>query len=315
MVAEIQAGRNVKQNMEQLYYNVKGLIYSIAKQYIGYCDIEDLTQEGYFGLKYAVDNYNPNRGALFVTYAYRPISTAIYRYYSKNVSSVAIPVYLMDKYRKVHIAMNELKNSLNRDPANKEIARKTGFSVVEVENIKNQHKKQNYSSLNEQASDEGSIEYIVNIKSSDNVEDEVLDRVEKEELKEVIWQCVDELPERERKVICEHYKNNMQYKDIAEVLNVSYNRIMQIKDKAIKQLGYGKSFRMLKPFIEDIYSPAIQCTGVGAYNRSWTSATERIVLQREKYREMEKDVVTQIKAELEEMNKADEQLKASLLRT
>ena len=40
MVAEIQSGKNVKQNMEQLYFNVKRLIYSIAKQYAAYCDTD-----------------------------------------------------------------------------------------------------------------------------------------------------------------------------------------------------------------------------------------------------------------------------------
>lgn len=315
MVAEIQAGRNVKQNMEQIYYNVKGLIYSIAKQYSDSCDIEDLTQEGYFGLKYAVDNYNPDRGATFVTYAYRPINTAIYRYYVHNVSSVALPIHLSEKYRKIVRAVNILLDKLEREPTNEEIARESGFSVSEVENIRHHYKKRNYSSLNAYANEEEDIQYISNIKAPDNIEDEVLDRVEQEELKVILWECVDELPGQHSEVLHKHYQENMQYKDIAKMYGISYQRVIQLREQAIRKLRCGKSYRRLKPFIEDIRSCAVQGTGVGTYNRSWTSATERVVLMREKYREMETDIAAQIRAELEEMNKADEQLKASLLRT
>lgn len=315
MVAEIQAGRNVKQNMEWLYYNVKGLIYSIAKQYSGSCDIEDLTQEGYFGLKYAVDTYNPDRGATFVTYAYRPINTAIYRFYARNVSSVILPIHLTDKYRKVVRAVNVLIDKLEREPTNEEIARETGFSVSEVENIKHHHKKRNYSSLNEYANEEKDIQYISNIKAPDNVEDEVLNRVEQEELKIVLWECVDELPVQQSEVLHKHYQENVQYKDIAEIYGISYQRAIQMKNEAIRKLRYGKSYTRLKPFIEDIRSCAVQCTGVGHFKRTGTSSTERAVLMRERYRDMQSDIMAEIKAELEGMDKADEQLKASLLRT
>lgn len=315
MVAEIQAGRDVKQNMEQLYYNVKGLIYSIAKQYAGYCDIEDLTQEGYFGLKYAVDTYNPDRGATFVTYAYRPINTAIYRYYIHNVSSVVLPIHLSDKYRKIVRAVNELLDKLDREPTNEEIAQKTGFSVSEVESIRYHHKKRNYSSLNEYVNEEKDIQYINNIKATDNVEDEVLDRVEREELKVVLWECVDELSTQQSEVLHKHYQDNVQYKDIAEIYGISYQRAIQVKNEAIKKLRCGKSYTRLKPFIEDIRSCAVQCTGVSYFKRNGTSSTERVVLMREKYRDIQSDIMEEIKAELEEMNKADEQLKASLLRT
>lgn len=305
IVAEIQAGRNEKENMEQLYFNVKGLIYSIAKQYAGYCDIEDLTQEGFFGLKYAVDTYNPDRGATFVTYAYKPINTAIYRYYARNVSSVILPIHLLDNYRKIVHAVNALSDRLKREPTDEEIAQETGFSVPEVERIRHHHKKRSYSSLNEYVNEEEDIQYISNIKAPDSVEDEVLDKVEKEELKKVIWECVDELPEREAEVLHKHYQDDIQYKDIAEMYKTSYQRIIQTKNEAMKKLRYGKSYTRLKPFIEDIQSCAVQCTGVGYFRRTGTSSTERVVLMRERYME-------EIRAEMQRMNEEDALLQARM---
>lgn len=305
MVAEIQAGRNEKQNMERIYYNVKGLIYSIAKQYAGHCDIEDLTQEGYFGLKYAVDTYNPDRGAMFVTYAYRPINTAIYRYYVHNVSSVALPIHLLDNYRKILYAINALSDKLEREPTNEEIAQETGFSVSEVENIKHHHKKRNYSSLNEYANEEEDIQYISNIKAPNSVEDEVLDRVEQEELKAVLWECVDELPERHSEVLHKHYQENIQYKDLAKMYGISCQRIIQIKNEAMRKLRRGDLYLRLKPFIEDVRSCGMQGTGVGYFKRTGTSSTERVVLMRERYME-------QIKAEMQRMNEEDALLQARM---
>lgn len=315
MVAEIQLGKNVKQNMEQLYFNLKKLIYSIAKQYDNYCDIEDLTQEGYFGLKYAVDTYNPDRGTTFVTYAYKPINTAIYRFYTQNVSSVKLPNHLMDNHRKILHAFNVLVEKLGREPTSEEIAQETGFSVSRVENIKHHYKKRNYSSLNEYANEEEDIQYVSNIKAPDNVEDEVCDKVQNEQLKVVLWECVDELPEREAAILHKYYQDNMTDEAIAVICNISRSRVAYLRHQAVKKLGYGKSLTRLKPFIEDIYSCGVQCTGVGYYKQTGTSSVERTVLKREKYRDMQEKLMAEIIATNKRMEEEEERIRAKLFCT
>lgn len=59
LVALIQAGENVAENMELLYDQIKGLICSIAWRYRNAGEIEDLEQEGFLALYSAVDGFDP----------------------------------------------------------------------------------------------------------------------------------------------------------------------------------------------------------------------------------------------------------------
>ena len=69
LVLRIQAGENVAENMEQLYNQVSRFIHSVASRYRDSGELEDLEQEGYLALYPAIDGYDPNQGATFLTYA------------------------------------------------------------------------------------------------------------------------------------------------------------------------------------------------------------------------------------------------------
>lgn len=51
LVLRIKAGENVADNMLQLWQQNQGFIRSIAKKYAAYEEIEDLIQQGYFGMR------------------------------------------------------------------------------------------------------------------------------------------------------------------------------------------------------------------------------------------------------------------------
>ena len=69
LVARIQAGVVVPGNMLRLWQQNRGFIALVAKNYQAFEDIEDLKQEGYIGLCRAVDEYKPQEGVVFMTYA------------------------------------------------------------------------------------------------------------------------------------------------------------------------------------------------------------------------------------------------------
>ena len=76
LVARIQAGENVSENMAQLYDQVKDFIRSIAWKYQHTGEMEDLEQEGYLALYPAIDGYDPAAGCKFLTYAEKWIKAA-----------------------------------------------------------------------------------------------------------------------------------------------------------------------------------------------------------------------------------------------
>lgn len=69
LVLRIKAGENVADNMLQLWQQNQGFIRSIAKKYAAYEEIEDLIQQGYFGMCNAVNGYDPENGVSFLHYA------------------------------------------------------------------------------------------------------------------------------------------------------------------------------------------------------------------------------------------------------
>ena len=52
LVARIQAGEDVSENMSQLYDQVKDFIRSIAWKYRNSAELDDLEQEGYLAVSY-----------------------------------------------------------------------------------------------------------------------------------------------------------------------------------------------------------------------------------------------------------------------
>ncbi len=103
LVQQIQQGIDIKGNMEQLYIQNKGLIYATIKRYRYACqsdynslpiiEMDELMNEAYFGLVKAVENYNPNQGILFMSYAPNWIRQAVKRYLDNCGRTIRVPVH------------------------------------------------------------------------------------------------------------------------------------------------------------------------------------------------------------------------------
>ncbi len=60
--------------------------------------------------------------------------------------------------------------------------------------------------------------------------------IEKEEIKNVIVESIQSLPEKEKKVIVLYYYEDLTLKEIGEVLEVTESRISQLHTKAVARL-------------------------------------------------------------------------------
>jgi len=111
----------------------------------------------------------------------------------------------------------------------------------------------------------------------------VLDRVEQEELRAVLWGTVDTLPEKQAAAIRMKYQQSRTLKQIGEELGCSVEMARTHERKALRELRKYSVSNKLKPFFPEadrwrIYSSAISGTGVQRFEHSWTSATERAAL-------------------------------------
>ncbi len=113
-----------------------------------------------------------------------------------------------------------------------------------------------------------------------DVESFVLDAIEKEELKEVIWHMVDALPRNQPQVIWSLFQEGKTLKATGEEIGVTLERVRVIKQNALKELNKPSRKRILIAYLpETIESLAYQHNSVGKFNRTWTSSTERAALK------------------------------------
>lgn len=107
----------------ELIYSNQRLVISMAKKYIRSNEsLEDLIQEGTFGIYTAIKKFDLERGNCFSTYATPWIRATINRYISTNSRSIRIPYHISElstKYKRVY---SELESEIGREPTHSELA-------------------------------------------------------------------------------------------------------------------------------------------------------------------------------------------------
>jgi len=144
---KMKQGRPRKPNKHELSNNDKkrlwednvGLIINIAKKYIYLCRIlklQDLVQEGWFGLQRAAELFDENRGTKFSTYAGDWIEQSILRAIKEKDKTVRLPDHIIAGMRGYSPAKEELKKQLNHEPEIEEIAQKMNITISRAKEIK-----------------------------------------------------------------------------------------------------------------------------------------------------------------------------------
>lgn len=267
-----------KARQELLYFQVVNYVKKYINRFFPAADKEDLLQESYFALMKAVKMYDSDKGS-FLNYFTWYLRSHLSRYiYASNGGMCAMLNELTDKYERT---IRDIEN-LGQIPTYETIAERMGVDVKRVKELEKYAERRNYSSTDVSIGEDKSISLIEQLQDyNTDVEGEALDNVEREELKRDIWECVERLPQNHAEVIIRHFKNQEQYKDIAEDLEISYQQVTQRKIEAFRKMREdARTIRQLRPYLDNVRGEAFKGNGVGTFNRTWTSSTERIVLKR-----------------------------------
>lgn len=280
LVAWIKAGEDVAGNMGRLYVQVRAFIRSMAWDYRGHADLEDLEQEGALALYTAIDNYDPAAGCLFLTYAGSWIRQAMSRYAWNNCISIRIPEHervQVWQYQKLEKAF---WSRMGRGPSDQEAAYHLGVTRQQVLGLKKSISAMEVQSLDGRLGEDGESTLGDIIPGYGDVEKDVLERMEQQQLKAVLWEEVDSLPDNMPCVLHSIYQEGRTLKQTGEAIGATPGRVQAMKQKALKELGRPRHIRKLSPFLpEAVASQAYRHNGVGEFDRTWTSSTERAALK------------------------------------
>ena len=198
-------------------------------------DFDDLVSFGFFGLVDAVEKFDPARGVKFETYAVNRIRGAVI----DGLRSIDwVPRSVRQKAKELENTIASLEAKLGRPATDAEVSEALNLSLEEYHELLSQVKGITLASLDEvwtgDPEEEGKIRFGQMIENTASEDPSAL--VEEVEVKRLLAEAIDQLPERERLVVSLYYYEGLTLKEIGQVIGVSESRISQIHTKAIVRL-------------------------------------------------------------------------------
>lgn len=193
-------------------------------------EFDDLVGFGQFGLLDAIEKYDPDKNVKFKTYAVTRIRGAIF---DELRQLDWVPRSVRQKSREIEDTIGDLEARLGRAASDAEIAGKLGVSEEEYQQTVMKLSGTSVLSLNDvwySGNDNDHMSIGDSIESPSSLNPDVI--VEREEIRKIIIQAINELPEKEKMVIVLYYHEDLTFKEIGQVLEVSESRISQLHTKA-----------------------------------------------------------------------------------
>jgi RNA polymerase sigma factor for flagellar operon FliA len=195
-------------------------------------EFEDLCSYGSIGLIEAVERYNPAINVKFQTYAMSRIRGSMLDHL-RNIDW--IPRSLRKKIKDYEKAVLEIKNEEGKEPTDEEIAKKLNLGIDDAKKIKNEVNRTQILSLEEYLfRNEKSRDEFANMRDTDSEDPSSV--ISKMELVEALKESIKKLKKREQLLLQLYYYEELNFKEIGAVLNISESRVSQIHSHILIKL-------------------------------------------------------------------------------
>ncbi|PIB34867.1 RNA polymerase subunit sigma [Reichenbachiella sp. 5M10] len=225
-------------------------VISVAKQYQNQgLTLGDLINEGNLGLIKAAQRFDETRGFKFISYAVWWIRQSILQALAEQARIVRLPLNRVGSISKISKAFAELEQHYEREPTNEEIAEMLALSVDDV--ILAMRNSGKHVSMD--APFAGGEESNLLDVMADESEKDPDDQLEVDSLKSEVKRVLSTLTHRESQVLNYYFGledgHPLTLDEIGHRIELTRERVRQIKEKAIRRLRHTTKTQSLRVFL------------------------------------------------------------------
>ncbi len=202
------------------------LIKSIVKRFLGRgVEYEDLFQIGAIGLLKAISGFDASFNVRFSTYAVPMVTGELKRFIRDN-TPVKMPRSLKELQQKIRFCRQSLSLKNGYEPRAEEIAKELGCTVEDI--IFALESMNPCASLDEPVFDEAGTTQM-DLLEDNRFRAQLTDTL-------ALRQCINQLDDKEKKVIFLRYYKDFTQTRIAEIMGISQVQISRIESRSIEKL-------------------------------------------------------------------------------
>ncbi|HUS49426.1 MAG TPA: RNA polymerase sigma factor RpoD/SigA [Candidatus Paceibacterota bacterium] len=250
-----KASKGDEAALDKLVQSNLRFVISVAKQYQNMgLPLQDLINDGNFGLIKAAKKFDNSRGFKFISYAVWWIRQAIMQALAEQSRMIRIPSNQTSSLNKVNKTISKLEQQLEREPTDEEIQE----SLKEFEKIDLKVKEirmmggRTTSLETPVTQDDGALTLLDYIPNTDSVSPDF--NLNKDSMASDLEKVLSRLTPRQNSVVCMYFglfgKQPMTLEEIGENLDLTRERVRQIKDGALRTLKCRGNSSILRQYFD-----------------------------------------------------------------
>lgn len=209
---------------------VKRIAYHLMARLPSSVQVDDLVQNGMMGLLDAINRFEAGLGAQFETYAAQRVRGAMLDGLRDNDW---LPRSLRRDFRRIEVTIAQLEQEFGRAPSEPELATAMDMSLADYQKMLQDARGHQLLSF-EDLVEEGDADYLERHFADDSAEP--LRLLEDESLRHALVQGIAALPEREKMMMALYYEQDLNLREIGDVMGVTESRVCQLHSQAVARL-------------------------------------------------------------------------------
>ena len=208
---------------------VKRIAYHLMAKLPASVQVEDLIQNGMIGLLDALSRFEEGMGAQFETYAVQRVRGAMLDGLRENDW---MPRGIRKEMRRVETAILKLEHEQGRQPSEGELATALGMELGDYQRLLQDARGHQLVYLEDLSLEEE--DYLD--RHASGVSLDPLAILEESTMRGALVTAIAGLPEREKLMMALYYEQDLNLREIGEVMGVTESRVCQLHSQAVARL-------------------------------------------------------------------------------